>query len=74
MRFLIPFLLIGVVAAEPLEFSLDSDELRGSMEWPSLQDRDTADNLGIFMSDFFGDSKSQVIYILGLVTQHLGYT
>lgn len=42
---------------EPIEIHLGSEELR---EWPSIKDRDTADNLGTFMSDFFDDSKSQV--------------
>lgn len=61
-RLLIPLLLLfGVVAGEPQGFSLNSDELQGSMEWPSIQDKDSADNFGVFMSDFFGDSKSQVI-------------
>ncbi|KAI6183960.1 hypothetical protein M3Y97_00544800 [Aphelenchoides bicaudatus] len=61
-RLLISLLLLfaGTVNGESEEFSLNSDELRGSEEWPSLADRDSADNLGIFMSDFFGDSKTQL--------------
>lgn len=64
-------LLFTLISAQeqPIEIHLSGDELRDSIEWPSIRDRDTADDMGIFMSDFFDDSKSQVLLFL-----YWGYT
>jgi hypothetical protein len=54
------YFCLGQQDEEAIEIHLGSEELRGSMEWPSMRDRENSDDMGIFMTDFFDDSKSQV--------------